>query len=190
MSTRIQIEPEMLDIATCLANETYERFKGHSGYYENTLNSHIVGKIGELACAQWAGSLGIHCDQAFRDLERMNEADLILILGYGRRLRVEVKSWSSDSWQPFGRCVPVGQMPQIRAKADIVIWCSVTPLMDLLLNKAGDAEIAGWNTSEEIATITPIWTGPPDGRLVCNHQVPVTNVRSIDQLVAMLHDES
>ena len=188
MTAHVPVDINMLMDATQMGVESFLRFKGHPGYYENTLNSHIVGKIGELACAQWAENLGIHCDQAFRDLNRKNEADLILNVGDTRIVRVEVKTWSSNWWQTFGRCIAVGQMRQIRAKADIVVWCTSTPYSDLVQREMGDVMIAGWNTVAEIAQIVPTWTGPP-GRQHHNHQVPTEQVRPLEDLVARIRPQ-
>ena len=190
MPAHIHIDADMLNDAISMAKETYECFKDRPGYYNNTLNSHIVGKTGELACAQWAANLNIPCDQAFRDVNRKNEADLILNSGDGRKLRIEVKTWSSHSWQLLGRCVSVAQMSQVRAKADIVIWCTVTPLRDLLLKKYGVAVIKGWNKPTEVALIKPTLTGWPGQRQVHNHQVPMEQMRLLDQLVARLRGEA
>ncbi len=189
MTAHIPVDTNMLMNATQMGVESFLRFKECHGYYENTPNSHIVGKIGELACARWAENLGIHCDQAFRDLNRKNEADLILNLGDTRIVRIEVKTWSSDWWQTFGRCIAVRQMRQVRAKADIVIWCASTPYSDLAQRETGNVNIAGWNTPAEIARIEPTLTGRPGQDPVRNHQVPMEQVRPLDELDAWLRGE-
>ncbi len=190
MPAHIHINDDMFNDAKSMAKETYERFKGRAGYYNNTCKSHLVGKIGELASAQWAANLNIPCDAAFRDPNRMSEADLGLHLDASRTLRVEVKCWSAEHWLALGRCVSVAQMPQVRAKAHIVIWCIVTPLMDLLLKKAGDVEILGWNKIGDIAQTVPMWTGPTGGRQVHNHQVPIEHMRPLDSLVTLVRPSS
>lgn len=191
MPAHVHIDAEILDDAKSMARETYMRFAGRTGYYYNTINSHLVGKIGELACVHWAASMGVDCDHVFRDAKRESEADLILMMEYDRRLRVEVKTWSSDLWQPFGRCVSTGQMPGVTAKADIVMWCIVDPLDGVGLGNrcTAEAEIMGWNTPADIAHIEPTWTGPI-GRQRCNHQVPMEQVRPLDHLVAWLRGEA
>ena len=192
MPARVQIDAGMLSDAKSMAHQTYIRFSGQPGYYDNTPNHHLVGKIGELACAQWAASLGVDCDQAFRDVNRMDEADLILNLEDPRKLRIEVKAWSSHLWEPFGRCVPARQMPQVSAKADIVMWCVVTPLDGVFLGHicSVEVDIAGWNKMTDIGQIQPTWTGPTGKRQVCNHQVPMDQVRPLDDLVAKVKPQA
>ena len=192
MPTRVQIDTRILDDAKSMAYQTYIRFSGEPGYYDNTLNSHLVGKIGELACAQWAACLGVNCDQAFRDVNRMGEADLIFNLEGPRELRIEVKAWSSDLWQLFGRCIPARQMPQVSAKADIVMWCVVTPLDGVFLGHICpvEVEVTGWNKMTDIGQIQPTWTGPTGRRQVRNHQVPMEQVRTLDNLVAKVRPQA
>ena len=182
----VQLDDDMMRTAIDMANVTYELFSDHQGHYDNTLNAHMVGKVGELACAQWAANLAVFCDQAFRDISRTNDADLILNLADGRKLRIEVKTWSSNLWQPFGRCIPAGQMAQVSAKADIVLWCKTTPLSDVSLGHKCEVEIAGWNRSADIAQIPPIYTGPTGRRQVLNHQVPMDLMRLLGELKAII----
>ena len=110
----------------------------------------------------------------------MQEADLRL--GVPPAQRIEVKTWNAAFWQNLGRCVAVNQMPNIRAKADIVIWC-ITP--DSIASGAS-VTIAGWNTVAAIAQLPPIWTGPVGGRQVHNHQVPVEQVRPLGELAQLI----
>ena len=188
MPARIEIDAETFDVAKSLARETYARFSQHLGHYDNSANNHWVGKLGELACALWAADMGFCCDQAFRVPDRMNEADLILILGAQRLVRIEVKSGSSHLWEPFGRCVSVGQMQGVCVKADFVLWCTVTPLSDVSQGSECSVQVEGWNTPTEIAEIPPILTGPA-GRQRWNHQVPMEQVRPLRELVARLRGE-
>ena len=188
MPVDVHIDAEMLDDAKSMASETHQRFRESPGHYGNDLGSHFLGKVGEMACAEWTKNLGMCCDEVFRDLDRVNEADIILNLKGTRTIRIEVKSWSSHLWTPFGRCIPAGQIRDVCAKADIVLWCTVTPLLDVLQGNECNVQVEGWNTPTEIAEVAPTWTGPT-GRQVCNHQVPMEQVRPLDQLVAMLLGE-
>ena len=177
MTVSILLTDKMVADARAMAEETYRLFANAPGYYYNTPDSHFRGKIGELACAQWAENSGVPCEPIFKDANRMQESDLRL--GDPRAHRIEVKTWNTAFWQNLGRCVAVNQMPGIRAKADAVIWC-VTP--DSIASGTTVA-IAGWNTVAEIAQLPPIWTGPVGGRQVHNHQVPVEQVRPLEELV-------
>ena len=46
MPAHIHIDADMLNDAKSMAYETYKCFLGLPGYYDNTLNSHFVGKLG------------------------------------------------------------------------------------------------------------------------------------------------
>ncbi len=200
MSASIPISRAMVAGAYHMANEMHNHFGGQDGPYrnENKLEDHRTGKIGELACAQWAENLGVPCDPAFRDINRTAEADLILDRGPLIRLHIEVKSWSSipDSWQRLGRCVPAEQMERVMANSNVVMWCVVTPWQDLItrwhngLEVCGEAVIKGWNKPAEVAQIMPTLTGWLGQKQVLNHQVPLEQVRPLDQLVAWLRGEA
>ncbi len=177
MAAHVLVTAEMAIAARSMAEETFRLFANSPGHYNNTVDSHFRGKIGELACEQWAASAGIPCEPIFKDATRMQEADLYL--GVLRAQRIEVKTWNAAFWQNLGRCVAVNQMPDIRAKANAVIWC-ITP--DGIASGVS-VEIAGWNTVAEIAQLPPVWTGPKGGRQVHNHQVPIEQGRPLANLV-------
>lgn len=82
----------------------------------------------------------------------------------------------------MGRCVAVNQMPDIRAKADAMIWCITPDDIDL----GASVKIAGWNKVAEIVQLLPIWTGPEGRRQVHNHQVPVEQVHPLEELVQLI----
>lgn len=110
----------------------------------------------------------------------MQKADLHL--GGSRALSAS-KRMECAFWQNLGRCVAVNQMPDIRAKADVVIWC-VTPQS---IVPGVSVEIVGWNTVAEIARLPPVCTGLVVGnRQVHNHQVPIEQVRPFADLVNLI----
>ncbi len=169
-------------VANTRAEETFRLFENSPGHYNNTLDSHFRGKIGELVCVQWAESSGFPCEPIFRDAHRMQETDLHW--GGPHSQRIEVKTWNATFWQNLGRCIAVNQMPNIRAKADIVLWC-ITP--DGIASGIS-VEIAGWNTVAEIAQLPSVLTGPKGGRQVHNHQIPIDQGRPLADLVNLLTD--
>lgn len=200
MSARIPISKAMVADAYGLANEMHNHFRGQDGPYrnENRLEDHRTGKIGELACAQWAENLGVPCDPAFRDINRTDEADLISDRGPLVRLQIGVKSWNSipRSWHHLGRCVSVEQMGRVQRNSDVVMWCVATSWQDLITRwhngpeVCGEAVIKGWNTPAEVAHIRPALTGWPGQEQVLNYQVPMEQVRPLNQSVAMLRGEA
>lgn len=58
MPVHVHMDAEMLDDAKSMACETYKRFSEYPGHYGNDLGSHYLGKIGEMACVQWAENFG------------------------------------------------------------------------------------------------------------------------------------
>ena len=185
MTVSVQLTDEMVADARAMAAETHRPFANSPGYYnDNRFARHFRGKLGEVACEQWAISAGIPCEPIFRDNNRMQAADLHF--GGLNSHRIEVKTWNVKHWQNLGRCVSVKQMPGIRAKADAVIWC-VTP--DSIASVT-TVEIVGWNTVAEIAQMPRVLTRAGSGRPVCNHQVPVEQVRPLEELVNCLQTPS
>ena len=192
MSARIEINRVMVENAMDLAIRMYHHFGGRDGAYrnQNALEHHFTGKIGEVACAQWAANLGVPYDPAFRCINRMREADLILYPRSLNPLRIEVKSCSSTpgSWHQLGRCVPFEQMGRVVMESDVVMWCVVTPCPDLIMRWhhgfeiLGKAVIEGWNKSTEVASTKPTPTGWLCQRQVFNHQIPLRQMRPLDQL--------
>ena len=182
----------MLKNAADMAVRMCQHFSGQDGPYrnQNRLEDHFTGKMGEVACAQWAANLGIPYDPAFRYIKRMHEADLILDPRSSNPLRIEIKSLSSTpgAWDQLGRCVPVEQIDQVVKKSDVVMWCFVTPCLDLVTNWhhgvdiLGTAVIKGWNKPTEVASTKPTQTSWSGQRQVLNHQIPVAQVRPLDQL--------
>ncbi|MFG0256573.1 MAG: hypothetical protein ACF8GE_01590 [Phycisphaerales bacterium JB043] len=174
MPQRILINAERYGQAAALALDTFRRFARARGHYNNTPNSHLRGKIGEIACDCWLQGEGIETEAVFQDLDRMREADLVL----GTR-RIDVKTWDERYWGEMGRCVAVAQIERLRAKADGVLWC-VTPSE---LGPEIEVEIVGWNTIDDITRAPRRTTGPAGRRQVDNYQVDLDAVRQLDELL-------
>ena len=174
MHSRIIIHQTSYDTAHRLATETLALFAKSHGHYTNSLNSHLRGKIGELACADWLSEKGVHCERVFEVITRIAEADLVT-----RILRLDVKTWDERYWHEMGRCVAVAQLATLKSKADAVLWC-VTPQT---LGPGIAVVIVGWNTLDDVATAQRCWTGPAGKRQVYNYQVELSAVRPLDELV-------
>ena len=141
------------------------------GYYRNTSNSHLVGKLGELAAESWFHELGHEVKSLFRDPSL--EADADLILG---ALRIEVKTWSDQYCAKWGRCIAIGQLSSLKGKSDLILWCTVEfdePLRTSVVN------IRGWNFSADVGSWKQLWTGPT-GRPVNNYQGQDSDLRDLD----------
>jgi hypothetical protein len=169
--------------ARALAEATHAKWKTTQGHYRNLSRSHLVGKVGEVAAEKWASQNCVLLEARFRDFEREGDADLLL----GQRirtLRVDVKTWSSEYWGQWGRCVAVGQLAALRRKADSILWAYACDLSE----RAASVYLAGWSTLAEVEAMAPVWTGP-NGREVHNHQVAENQLRGLDELLADLREE-
>ena len=106
MSEHVTIDEETFEKAEQIAIATLKVFERQRGHYNNTLNSHLRGKIGEFACINWFGAKGAMCEAIFEDLNRMSEADLVV-----GGLRLDVKTWDERWWPQQGRCIAANQLP-------------------------------------------------------------------------------
>ena len=72
------ISSDQFKLAEKLAFETFARFSRTKGHYNNTSNSHLRGKIGEIATSTALQELGFKVEDTYTDLDRMSEADLVV----------------------------------------------------------------------------------------------------------------
>lgn len=173
MNPRVALGSVEIDLARQLAGQTLSRYQESSGHYRNTPNSHLIGRLGELACEKWMVERA-PTESIFRELARENECDILF-----DRIRVEVKTWQDVFWGKWGRCIAVKQMHSIRKKADVVVWCST----DGILNGQARVELRGWNPISDLDSVTPVWTGP-EGKQVHNYQLSESQLRSVATLLA------
>jgi len=189
MENRPEIELPVADVlwATDTARLSLARWEGQRGYYNNRLNSHFKGKLGELAVERFLLDQKLKLDSHFRFADRENLADIVVkIRGYKKVLRLEIKTWSRDYWQELGRCISVDQFPDLKKKADVVIWCvtdadaigdTPTPVKVLLV---------GWSTMDEIAKAPIKFTGLNHMRKVENYQLDESDLHEIDSLIGAM----
>jgi hypothetical protein len=179
-----EVEVPAADVhwAVEMACASLARWKEQRGYYTNRLNSHFKGKLGELAVERFLLDQSLKLDSHFRFPDREKLADIVVKLrGYAKILRLEVKTWSRDYWRELGRCIAVDQFPDLKKKADAVVWCVVGA------NAAMDAPakvlLAGWSTMDEIAKAPTQFTGLDNMRKVENHQLAETDLRGMSSLL-------
>jgi hypothetical protein len=176
----IVLETSAVEQAVRLAEDTYRRFEQVRGYYRNTVNSHLVGKLGEIGIEQFLQSRDCVVDSAFRDDQREGESDIV-----SNGNRIEIKTWTDAYWPQWGRCISVHQYAKILAKADIVGWMSV-------IQHSEDEAVCkfhGWNWVKEIEQQPKLWTGP-QGKQVHNYQTASEAIRSPMSLVELLSESS
>ena len=174
----IVITNDEYNIAIEIAEETLRRFSSNRGHYNNTANSHIRGKVGEIAVSNFIGQLGFQLDPVFKDLGKMAEADIIIPC----KCRIEVKTWSEEFWPTMGRCIAVDQFEKLKKKADLLVWCISASKLEPLMN----VDIVGWNLIEDIPSAPRRLTGPANGRKVDNYQLGSEMIRPIDTLQSYL----
>jgi hypothetical protein len=182
MST-VRLGHDMVSQLKEAATASLTQFAGRSGYYRNTANSHLRGKLGEAAVHALLSQGSLAAEAVFLDDSRLNEADVVVhgVSGSDVTLRVEVKSWNEKHWESLGRCVAAGQLPALEKKADVVVWCT-TPAV---VGEEVDVEIVGWNEVSEIDAAPRRHTGFR-GRQVDNYQVDREGVRPIEELLRLL----
>lgn len=180
---RIELSLDKFQEVFQLAEASYGHFRHNPNppYGRNELEYHRIGKIGEMACEQWAKELKVWNDSPFREPHRSIEPDLILNCGGQKFLNVEVKSCQTAAWHWYGRIVQAKQMPNIQAKSHIVIWCVVDTGYT-----AAIGTIMGWNTIDDIKGLDPVSIVSTDDRQYPGYQVPVEQVRPIEELVNCL----
>ncbi|MCA2000971.1 MAG: hypothetical protein LDL51_03810 [Chloroflexi bacterium] len=164
------------------ARASLARWKNQRGYYNNRLNSHFKGKLGELAVERFLLAQNLKIDSHFRFPDREKLADIVVKLrGYAKILRLEVKTWSRDYWRELGRCIAVDQFTDLKKKADIVVWCAVDA--NAAMDMPAKVLLAGWSTMDEIAKASIRFTGLENMRKVENRQLAETDLREMSGLV-------
>ena len=176
MSISVRLGATDLARARELADASYIKFANSHGYYRNTPNSHIVGKIGEIAAESWLKSAHLPVFSLYDDPTRVQSADLEIA-----GIRIEVKAWTHDWWADWGRCIAVGQLAALREKSDCVLWVSAKTTVDSAL-----VFIHGWSTVPEVEQAPIRWTGP-NGRKVENYQLESEGLRNAAKLLEALH---
>ena len=179
MSISVRLEAGDLARARALADASYMKFANSPGYYRNTPNSHVIGKIGEIAAENLMKSANLPVRSLYEDPYQIRSADLQI-----GDIRLEVKTWTNDYWTDWGRCVAVGQLATLRQKCDCVIWVSATTA-----DHSAQVFFHGWSTLQDIAMAPIRWTGP-SGRQVKNHQLELGSLRDVSELLEALqsHD--
>jgi hypothetical protein len=176
MSISVRLGATDLVRARELAETSYNKFANSRGYYRNTPNSHIVGKIGEIAAESWLKSAHLPVFSLYDDATQAQSADLEIA-----GIRIEVKAWTHDWWADWGRCIAVGQLAALREKSDCVLWVSAKVTVDSAL-----VFFHGWSTVREVEQAPVRWTGPT-GRKVKNHQLNQESLRDAAELLEALH---
>lgn len=167
------------------ARESFERWKSQKGYYNNRLNSHFKGKIGEIATEKFLMNRNFKLDSHFRFPERENLADIVVkIKGYKRIARIEVKTWSVNYWKELGRCIAVDQVSDLKKKSDVIIWC-LTNIQEIPKTPTSiKMSINGWSTITDVENAPIKLTGLENMRKVKNYQLPEKGLREMNTFLS------
>jgi hypothetical protein len=177
-----------IDDAIALGATSLARFAGVRDRYNNTFNSHTLGRFGEIAVAALFEAEGHSVIPHYRDLASLKLCD-VEVAGSVPYQRLEVKTWGLSNWKDLGRCIQVGQIGKIEQAADAIVWCTV-PLP--YLRSAGDlvnyqtliVDLVGFSLPSDVKKAPICLTGRPNTRQVENYQVPQTELRNASGLLA------
>jgi hypothetical protein len=181
-----EIELHIADVqwAAETARLSIARWEGQRGYYNNRLSSHFKGKLGELAVERFLLDRKLKLDSHFRFADREKLADIVVkIRGYNKVLRIEVKTWSRNYWQELGRCISVDQFPDLKKKADVVVWC-VTDA-DAIADTPAPVKVllVGWSKMDEVEKAPIQFTGLDNMRKVENYQLAETDLHDMGSFI-------
>jgi hypothetical protein len=185
MENRCEIELPVADVqwAADTARSSFARWESQQGYYNNRLNSHFKGKLGELAVEKFLLDQQLKLDSHFRFADRENLADIVVkINGYKKVLRLEVKTWSCNYWLDLGRCISVDQFPDLKKKADVIVWCVTDASGVLDVSAPVKILLAGWSKMDEVVQSPVKLTGLDNMRKITNYQLAESNLHAVNSL--------
>jgi|GEM_PF-1375629 len=184
---KIFLEVEDVKWAIQSASASIEKWSGQAGYYNNRIDSHFKGKLGELAVEKYFLETGCKLDAHFRFPERENLSDIVIkIKKYTEICRLEVKTWDVKYWPELGRCIAVDQYPVLKKKADVIIWCVIDlNHIETLLNnpEAVSVSLIGWSKIEEVMSAPIKDTGIGAMRKVKNYQLDETSLHAMSAFI-------
>jgi len=184
-----EIELPVADVqwAADTARASFERWESQQGYYNNRLNSHFKGKLGEIAVEKFLLDQKLKLDSHFRFADRENLADLVVkIKGHNKIARLEVKTWSLNYWQDLGRCIAVDQYPDMKKKADVIVWCLLDEKQILDASTPVKVILAGWSKIDEVLKAPIKLTGLDNMRKVNNYQLDETDLHDMSSFSGSL----
>jgi len=184
----IELTVEDVQWAAHASQTSFAKWAGQEGHYNNRLNSHFKGKLGEVAVEKFLLAQNLKLDSHFRFLDREKLSDIVVKINrYKKISRVEVKTWSRNYWTDLGRCVSVEQYPDLKKKADVIIWCVVDALdmKEVLATPVPvKAVLAGWSKIDEISSAPIRSTGTDYMRKIENYQLNDADLNDMSKFPA------
>ena len=135
-------------------------------HYPNSIDGHLIGRMGEDAVFQWAKRAGL---KPFPNYQVTNQGCDIFL--QGPRLRLEVKAWKIEQFKWGGRAISEKQMAGVRYKADRIVWCSVNL-------PTSEVKIEGWSDVKDFDGAPIVTKGKLDLR-----SYQLEKVRAIESFV-------
>lgn len=173
MTTRgLVLNAETKLAALLLAEASFQKYSKVFGHYRNTSNSHLVGRLGEFATYIHLDKKNLDPVPHFLDINKDRECDIGSKVG-----RIEVKTWSIQHWEQWGRCVSVGQYPSIKKKADVILWCTAEEIE----SDTPKVQFRGWSEVSDIEKQEAKMTGV-EGRQIHNYQFDESELNPISSL--------
>jgi len=180
----VALSAEDVQWAIDSAQSSIARWEKKEGHYNNSLNSHFKGKLGELAAENFLLDQKLKIDSHFRFPDREKLADIVIKLkGYNKVSRIEVKTWSANYWADLGRCIAKNQLANLKKKADVIVWC-VTDLLDIPGSPSpATVTLHGWSKIDDVPKAPIKFTGMDGMRKVENYQLEESDLRSMENFL-------
>jgi len=167
----LYLDDAEIETSKFLAQKSFAKWQDVQGHYRNSINSHLVGRYGEVGAERYFLNNGLPVQPNFYNFDNDALCDIDTPLG-----RCEVKTWTFDFWQDWGRAISYSQLPYLKEKADFILWCGVKEKAEMVR-----VHIFGWNLVSEIESVAPRLMGPSANQ-VNNYQLGLESVRSLDDL--------
>jgi len=135
-------------------------------HYPNTIDGHLIGRMGEDAVFEWAKRAGL---KPFPNYQVSDKGCDIFL--QGPRLRLEVKTWKDEMFEWGGRAISEKQIASVRNKADRIVWCSVKL-------PTSEVTIRGWSDVKDFADAPIVTKGKLDLR-----SYQLEKVRAIESFI-------
>jgi len=175
---QINLNTEEVNWAIDSAKDSIKKWSEQKGHYNNKLNSHLTGKLGELAVEKYLLENEYDIDSHFRFPDREKLCDIVVkIKRYIKICRLEIKTWSEKYWVELGRCIAIDQYADLKKKADLVLWCVIPTIGIGSIIKAPTevtVKLVGWSRIDEIVNAPVKHTGIGDMRKIKNYQLAET----------------
>lgn len=146
-------------------------------YGDNAFRRHVTGRLGELGALRWLSSRLPDVRPLFRSSDSQAAADIEV-----GAWQIEVKTWRGHNWDALGRSLAPQQLPRLRKKADVILFCSLSSEPD-----SSQVILQGWApTALALQNGVPKWRSAAKADLV----VPASDLRRPTDLLDLVVEQS